>query len=260
MGYATIIYEKKEKGASITLNRPEALNALNSQVNRELAAALEEAERDESVRVIILTGAGEKAFAAGADIKEMIQKTALEARQLALQGKAVADKLYYLKKPSIAAINGFCLGGGLEIALACDIRVASENAKFGLPEITLGIMPGNGGTQRLPRLIGMGPAKEMALTGGMIDARKALELKLINHVYPLKSLIEEALKLANKIANNSPIPLSLIKTAMNRGTEMNLEQAGLFEIDCFALCFTCEDQKEGMEAFVEKRKPDFKGK
>ena len=248
-----ILYEKTNSLAVLTFNRPASLNALNTEVNKSLVELLDEAEADSNVRVVILTGSGEKAFIAGADIKEMQTLDAIGAREFALNAKRAADKIYNLKKPVIAAINGFCLGGGLEYALACDIRVASENAKFALPEITLGIMPGSAGTQRLPRLIGAGKAKELIYTGAIISAQEALELGLINHVYKKEALMDEAKSIAGKIAGKSPVALSLIKSSINRGTETDLETASLFEIDCFALCFATEEQKILMTAFASKK-------
>ncbi len=248
------LYQKEENIAWITFNRPEALNALNADMNRAIIDCLERAEADPEVRVIILKGSGDKAFVAGADIKEMMSASAMEARELALKAKRVPDTIWNLKKPVIAAIQGFCLGGGLEYAMACDLRIASENAKLGLPEITLGIMPGSGGTQRLPRLVGLTKAKELCLTGGMIDAGQALTLGILNAVCPQEKLLTEAAALAKKIASKSPHSVSLIKSSINRGMEMDLESASLFEIDCFGLCFSTEEQKKGMAAFVNKKK------
>ena len=250
-----ILYEKKESGiALIIFNRPDVLNALNTDVNICLIDLLDRAEKDDEVKVIILTGAGEKAFVSGADIKEMLNMDPIGAREHAIRAKRAADKIYYHKKPVIAAINGFCLGGGMEYAMACDFRIASDNAKFGLPEINLGIMPGSAGTQRLPRLIGMGKAKELVFSGSIIDATQALDLGLINYIFERSALIEETIKLAKKIALQSSVALCLIKSAMNRGTEIDLESASMFEIDCFALCFATEEQKRGMAAFADKKK------
>lgn len=249
-----VLYEKRGPIALLTFNRPAALNALNTEVNLKLIELLEQADGDPEIRVVVLTGSGDKAFVAGADIKEMMSMGAMEAREHAIRAKRVTDKIWGLRKPVIAAINGFCLGGGLEYALSCDLRVASENARLGLPEINLGILPGGGGTQRLPRLIGLTKAKELCLTGDAIDARKALELGLVNHVFPKETLLEEALALAGKIASKSGPSLALIKSAMNKGTETDLESALMFEIDCFGLCFSTEEQKQGMAAFVSKKK------
>lgn len=248
-----VLYEKIDRVALITFNRPEALNALNGEVNAMLIASLDRAEQDGEVKVVVLTGSKGKAFVAGADIKEMVSMNPIAAREHALKAKKAADRIADLKKPVIAAVNGFCLGGGMEYALACDFRVASEKARFGLPEITLGIMPGSAGTQRLPRIIGMGRAKELVYTGSMIDAQEAYRLGIVNHVYEPDALLPETMALANKIASKSPVALSLIKSAMNKGTETDLETAAQFEIDCFALCFATEEQKKGMEAFVSKK-------
>lgn len=248
-----ILFEKKDRVAVLTFNRPQALNALNTSVNRRLIELLHEAEEDTEIGVVVLTGSG-KAFVAGGDIKEMYGKDAMEARAYALQAKRVIDTIWNLGKPVIAAINGLCLGGGMEYAMACDLRTASEAARFGQPEINIGIMPGSGGTQRLPRLIGMAKAKEFCFTGAMFDAKQALDLGLINDVYAAPSLMEKTLALAGQIASKSAPALRLIKAAMNRGTETDLETASLFEIDCFGLCFSTQEQKDGMRAFVEKSK------
>lgn len=248
-----ILCEKRNGVALVIFNRPQALNALNTEVNLKLIELFDALEKDGEVKVVVLTGAGEKAFVAGSDIKEMMSLDAIGAREFALNAKRAADKIYNLSKPVIAAINGFCLGGGLEYAMACDFRVASENAKFANPEITLGIMPGSAGTQRLPRIVGTGKAKEMIYTGGMIGAQEALDLGLINHVFKKEALIEETMAIAGKIAGKSPVALSLIKSAINKGTETDLETASLFEIDCFALCFTTEEQKRLMTAFATKK-------
>ena len=249
-----VLYEKQENIAWVTFNRPEALNALNTEVNLVLTDCLNRAEADPEVRVIILKGSGDKAFVAGADIKEMMAMSAMEAREHAIRAKRVTDMIWNLKKPVIAAIQGFCLGGGLEYALSCDLRIASESAKFGLPEINLGIMPGGAGTQRLARLVGLTKAKELCLTGGMIDAGQALALGILNVVCPQDNLLSEAAALAKKIASKSPHAVTLIKSSINKGTEMDLESAALFEIDCFGLCFSTEEQKKGMDAFVNKKK------
>lgn len=250
----TVLYRKEGNLAWITFNRPEALNALNTEVNLALPELLRRAEQDPEVRVLILRGSGEKAFVAGADIKEMMSIGAMEARELALRAKHVADTIWDLSKPVIAAIQGFCLGGGFEYALACDLRIASESAKFGLPEINLGIMPGSAGTQRLARLIGLARAKELCLTGAMIDAAQALNLGILNAVCPRETLFSEAAALAGKIASKSLHSVTLIKSAMNRGLEMDLDSAALYEIACFGLCFSTEEQKAGMEAFINKKK------
>jgi enoyl-CoA hydratase len=249
-----IIMEKRGGVAILTFNRPQALNAINSCLNAELFSLLDQAEKDPETKVIVVTGAGDRAFIAGADIKEMQSMDAIAAREFALEAKKTVDKLYNLKKPVIAAVNGFCLGGGLEYAMACDFRVASANARFALPEISIGIMPGSGGTQRLPRLIGMGQAKEMIYTGEMIDAEKALNLGIINHIFKREELLDETMKIAEKIAAKSAVAVSLIKSSVNRGSEADLNTASIFEIDCFALCFTTEEQKRAMAAFAAKSK------
>ncbi len=249
-----VLYEKSESIALLTVNRPEALNALNTAVNLKLIELLDRAEADPEVRVVVLKGSGEKAFIAGGDIKEMVDKDAMGAREYALAAKRVIDRIWNLKKPVIAAIQGLCLGGGLEYAMACDLRTASEKARFGQPEINIGIMPGSAGTQRLSRLIGITKAKQLCFTGDMIGADEALALGLINEVYPADSLMEKTIELAKKIASKSSPALTLIKSAINKGTGMDLESASLFEIDCFGLCFATEEQKEKMLAFVGKKK------
>jgi enoyl-CoA hydratase len=247
-----ILFEKKNSISVLSINRPDALNALNSEVNLGLLDMLEKAEQDDDIKVVILRGVGNKAFVAGADIKEMLPLSSPEARDHALRSKKVADKLWNMGKPVIAMINGYCLGGGLEYAMACDLRIASDISKFGLPEVTLGIIPGTAGTQRLPRLIGMTKAKEYAMTGEIFNAQKALELGLINHIHAVDVLEEETMAIAKKIASRSSFAVKMIKTAINKGTETDLETASLFEINCFALCFSTQDQKDGMNAFVEK--------
>ncbi|MBP7340879.1 MAG: enoyl-CoA hydratase/isomerase family protein [Syntrophaceae bacterium] len=249
-----VLYEKKDKIAVLTVNRADALNALNKDVNLALLDCLDKADADDDVRVVILTGSGNRAFIAGADIKEMLPLSSPEARDHGLRSKRVADKLWNLGKPVIAMIDGFCLGGGLEYAMACDIRIASEKSKFGLPEITLGIIPGSAGTQRLPRLIGLTKAKELALTGEIFDAKLALDYGLVNHVVPSEALVEKTYALADRIAKNSAFSAKMVKTAMNKGTETDMETASLFEINCFALCFSTREQKDGMRAFVDKKK------
>ncbi len=246
-----IIFTRKDGVAVLTFNRPESLNALNKNVNLRLIEFLLQAEADPDIRVVVLTGSG-KAFVAGGDIKEMYGKDAMEARAYALQAKRVTDTIWNLGKPVIAAINGLCLGGGLEYAMACDLRTASENAKFGQPEINIGIMPGSAGTQRLPRLIGMTKAKEFCFTGVMFDARTAFDLGLVNYVYPAASFMEETLALAGQIAAKSAPALKLIKSAINHGADADIETGSLFEIDCFGLCFSTQEQKDSMRAFVEK--------
>lgn len=247
-----VLMEMRGRVALITFNRPESMNALNGIVNLRLIELLDAAEKDPDVGVVVLTGAGNKAFVAGGDIKEMRGLGPLGARQHALAAKQAVDKIYHLTKPVIAAINGFCLGGGLEYALACDIRLASENARFGLPEINLGIMPGSGGTQRLARYIGMGKAKEFMYTGEIFKAQQAFELGLVNNVYQQNMLLEETFILADKIAKKSMPALRLIKSAVQNGAETNIETGFMFEIDCFALCFSTIEQEDAFEDFINK--------
>ncbi|MCX7817461.1 MAG: enoyl-CoA hydratase-related protein [Syntrophales bacterium] len=249
-----VVYEKRDSIAIVTINRPEALNALNTEVNVGLLEALYRAEAESDISVVILKGSGGKAFIAGADIREMMDKNPMEAREYALAAKKVVDKIWNLRKPVIAAINGYCLGGGLEYALACDLRTATEKSRFGLPEINLGIMPGSAGTQRLSRIIGITRAKELCFLGEMIEAQKALKIGLINYIFPEVSFLEDTIALAEKIAMRSPHAITLIKSAINKGLEMDLESASLFEIDCFALCFSTEEQKSKMRDFVNKKK------
>jgi len=249
-----VLYEKRGSIAILTINRPEALNALNTEVNICLQNMLNLAENEEDIRVVIIKGSGDKAFIAGADIKEMMSMSPMEAREFAFVAKRIVDKIWNLKKPVIAAINGFCLGGGLEYAMACDLRTSTEKSKFGQPEITLGIMPGSAGTQRLPRIIGIAKAKELCFCGEMIGAQEALNLGLINHIYPVETFMEDTIALAKKIASKSPHALALIKSAINKGLDMDMESASLYEINCFALCFSTEEQKQYMSAFTKKGK------
>lgn len=257
--YKTIIVEKDENVAVLTINRPDKLNALNYKVHEEGIAALEGLKNDPKIRTVIITGAGEKSFIAGADISEFAGQTPISQRK-AFQGKTLFNSIDTFPKPVIAMINGFCLGGGCEISLACDIRIASENAKFGQPEINLGIIPGGGGTQRLTRLVGEGKSMEMILTGNMIDAATALNIGLINHVFAADKLREETMELARKIASKSPIALQMAKEAVKTASKLNLDEGLKREIDLFAISFASEDKEEGVSAFLEKRKPHFKGR
>lgn len=257
--YETITVEKRESVAVLTINRPEKLNALNSKVHSEGVAALDAIKEDESVRVVVITGAGEKSFVAGADISEFTGQTPVSQRRMFYE-KTLFNSIDSFPKPVIAMIGGFCLGGGCELALACDIRTASETARFAQPEINLGIMPGGGGTQRLTRLIGEGRAMEMILTGDMIDAQTALKFGLVNHVYPLEELETKTIELANKIAEKAPIALQLSKEAVKFASRSNLDEGLRREVDLFAICFSTEDKEEGVSAFLEKRKPNFKGR
>lgn len=257
--YETILVEKNEGVAVITINRPDKLNALNSKVHEEGVAALEQLRTDDEVRVVVITGAGEKSFVAGADISEFAGKTPVTQRAV-FQNKTLFNSIDTFPKPVIAMINGFCLGGGCELSLACDIRIAGENARFGQPEINLGIIPGGGGTQRLTRLIGEGKSMELILTGDMIDAATALSLGLVNHVYPAEELRDKTLHLAAKVASKSPIALQMAKEAVKTASKANLDEGLKREIDLFAITFSSEDKEEGVAAFLEKRKPEFKGK
>ena len=243
--------------ALIELNRPKELNALNMQLMSELRDALKELDKDDKVRAIVITG-NEKAFAAGADIKQMADKTAID--MLTIDQFSTWDQIRKTNKPLIAAVSGFALGGGCELAMTCDMIIASESAKFGQPEIKIGVMPGAGGTQRLTKAIGKVRAMEMVLTGNFISADEALAYGLVNKVVPIELYLEEAMKLAKQVAEMSPIAARLAKEAVNRSFETHLDEGLHFERKNFYLAFSSEDQKEGMQAFVEKRKPKFTGK
>jgi enoyl-CoA hydratase len=257
--YETLLVERQDRVAFITINRPEKRNALNIKTREEGAAALDELAEDDSVRVVIITGAGDKAFIAGADIGEFAGRTSVMQRSVML-GRSLFTAIDNFPKPVIAMINGYCLGGGNELAMACDLRIASETASFGQPEINLGIIPGGGGTQRLTRLVGEGKAMELILTGEIIDARTAALLGLVNMVVPLEELRAKTLEIANRIADKSPIALRMAKEAVKLASRSNLDEGLRREIDLFALCFSSEDKDEGVSAFLEKRKPEFKGR
>lgn len=259
MTYNNIVFDVQEGIATIKFDRPKALNALNSDLLDEFCDALDKLAADESIRVLILTGSGEKSFVAGADIKELANCNPLSGKLFSRKGQLIISKLQELAIPVIAAVNGFALGGGSEIALASDFIYASETANFGLPEITLGIIPGFGGTQRLPRLIGMNRAKELIFTGKMISAQKAYEMGLVNKVLPADQLMGEVLKTAKNIAAKGKIALRAAKQAVNSGMNVDLGTGLSIEADSFALCMTSEDSKEGLNAFIEKRKAEFKG-
>jgi len=244
----------------VTVNRPEVLNALNTALLEELLATLTDLGADETCGVIVVTGAGDRSFIAGADIKEMDGKTPLEARAYSELGQEIAHMLEVMRKPTIAAVNGYALGGGLEIALACDIRLASENARFGQPEINLGIIPGWGGTQRLARATNIGYAKELILTGRRVDAAEALERGLVQHVYPADELMPAAWRMAAEMASKSPVALYYAKEATNRSLHGDIGGNLVHEADLYSLMFSTEDAKEGLRAFVEKRNPTFVGK
>jgi enoyl-CoA hydratase len=257
--YETLLIEKRDRVVVITINRLDKLNALNIQTRSEGAAALNELAADDSVNVVVITGAGEKSFIAGADISEFAGRTPLTQREV-MRGPSLFTAIDTFPKPVIAMINGFCLGGGCELALACDLRIAGDRARFGQPEINLGIIPGGGGTQRLTRLVGEGKSMELILTGDMIDAATALAIGLVNAVYPAAELTEKTLELAAKIAEKSPIATRLAKESVKLASRSNLDEGLRREVDLFALCFSSQDKDEGVAAFLEKRKPVFTGK
>ena len=260
MGYENILYEKKDGIAYITFNRPKVLNALNRKTVEELQYALLDARNDQAVRVLILTGAGEKAFVAGADISELALQTPVNGKEFSLFGQGVFHLLETMGKPSICAINGFALGGGCEIALACSIRLASKTAKLGQPEVKLGIIPGYGGTQRLPRLVGKGLAMQHVLTGEMITAQEAYRIGLVNEVKTPAELIPRAEAIASKIIANAPLAVQYAMEAVNKGLEMTLAEGLYLEAVLFSVACSSEDKKEGTTAFLEKRVAQFKGK
>jgi len=261
MSYQDIIYEKENELAIITFNRPEVRNALNFHAIDEALQAAVDADADDGVRVIILTGTGDKAFVAGADVKEFNERNTLtELGKRSGQRRVLANLLETTSKPTIAAINGFAIGTGLELAMACTIRIASENAMFGQSEINLGIMPGNGGTQRLPRLVGEGRAMEMVLTGEFIDAQEAYRIGLVNRVVPQAELMPCARNLAAKLATKSPLAIKLAKDAIHAGLSMSLNDGIAYENKLFAILCGSQDKQEGVSAFLEKRQPDFKGR
>jgi enoyl-CoA hydratase len=257
--YETLLLERRDRVAIITINRPEKRNALNIQTRAEGAQILEELREDESVGVVVFTGAGDKAFIAGADIAEFADRTALTQRDV-MVARSLFTAIDSFPKPVIAMVNGYCLGGGCELALACDLRIASETASFGQPEINLGIIPGGGGTQRLTRLVGEGKAMELILTGEIIDAHTAYNIGLVNLVVPAADLEAKTMEIANRIAEKSPVALRMAKEAVKLASRSNLDEGLRREVDLFALCFSSEDKDEGVRAFLEKRKPVFKGK
>jgi enoyl-CoA hydratase len=260
MTFPNIVLEKKDSIAYITINRPKVLNALNRQTVEELRDALLDARADDAVRVLILRGAGEKSFVAGADIGELSQQTPVSGKEFSLFGQSVIHLLETMGKPSICAINGFALGGGCEIALACSIRIASKTARLGQPEVKLGIIPGYGGTQRLARLCGKGVAQELCLAGEMISAEEALRVGLVNHVYEPAELLPAAEALARKIIANAPVAVKYTMEAIERGMEMPQEEGLFLEATLFGLACATEDMREGTKAFLEKRPAKFAGK
>jgi enoyl-CoA hydratase len=255
-----LLYEKKNGIAYVTVNRPAVRNALNAQTVWDLKTAFEMAQNDQEVRVVILTGSGDKAFVAGADINELATQTPVSGRDYGLAGQAVFNYIEQLGKPVIAAINGYALGGGCELAMACTLRIASENAMLGQPEVKLGIIPGYGGSQRLPRLVGRGIALQILLTGDMIPASEALRIGLVNQVVPAAELIPTAESIARKIMANGPVAVRLCLEAVNRGLEMTQEEGLFLEATLFGLTCSTEDMREGLGAFLSKRAPNFKGK
>ncbi len=258
--YQNLMFENQDGIGVITVNRPQALNALNADTMAELDRLVDAIAKDSAVKAVIITGAGDKAFVAGADIAYMQPLAAVDGRAWGKAGQAVFNKIENLPQPVIAAVNGFALGGGCELALACDIRIAADKAKFGQPEVTLGITPGFGGTQRLPRLIGKGRAKELLYTGDMIDAAEAYRLGLVNKVVAPGELMEAARAIALKIMSRGQFAVQMCKAAVNEGLDTDLDTGVAYEAEVFGLCFATADQKEGMAAFLEKRKPAFIGK
>jgi len=254
-----VLYEKKDSIAYVTLNRPKVLNALNTPTWKDLRTVFEDSRDDTAVRGVILTGAGDKAFIAGADISELAEVT-VEAEKSSSFGQAVLNLIENLGKPVVAAINGFALGGGCETAMACTVRVASENAKFGQPEVTLGLIPGGGGTQRLPRLVGKGRALQLILSGETINAQEAYRIGLVNEVVQAGELIRRAEAILKKISTNAPIAVTYALEAINRGMEMSQSEGLALEASYFGLCAATEDKKEGTSAFLEKRAPRFLGR
>ena len=260
MAYENILVEKNDAIATVTINRPKVLNALNNTTLREMAAAFDELTCDESVRVVVVTGSGDKAFVAGADINELAKMEALEAKDLAAYGQFVFEKLERMGKPTIAMVNGFALGGGCELSLACTLRTASSKAKFGLPEVSLGIIPGYGGTQRLARVAGPGIAREWVLSGDIFSSQEAHRVGVVNRLFEPEELHEGTMKLATTIASRAPVALRLGMEAINRGINMSQKDGEIMECDMFGLASTTADMKEGMAAFLEKRPAKFTGK
>jgi len=260
MTYEHLILERVDGVAIVTLNRPAVLNALNLALLRDLDHAVAELRSDDRIRAVILTGAGEKAFVAGADIKELAELTPVAGKAYAAEGQRIFDQIEHLGKPVIAAVNGYALGGGCELAMACTMRIAADTAKFGQPEIKLGILPGFGGTQRLPRLVGKGRAMELILTGATIDAAEAYRIGLVNRVVPAAALMTEARALAATLAASAPVALKVTLEAINRGLDESLADGCVLEATLFGLVASTDDMREGTRAFVEKRKATFTGR
>ncbi|MDR3557286.1 MAG: enoyl-CoA hydratase-related protein [Syntrophobacteraceae bacterium] len=259
MSYENILFQIQDGVGVLTFNRPKVMNALNPATLEEIADVLARAAREEDIRVLVLTGAGEKAFVAGADINEFLNFSTLGARFFAAKGQEIFFQIERLPKPVIACVNGFALGGGCEIAMACDFIYASDTARFGQPEINLGIIPGFGGTQRLSRLIGRAKAKELCMTGEIIDAPQAKELGLVAKIFPSNQLLEETMKTARLLSSKSPAGLAAIKKVVDCGADVDLRSGCALEAEAFGVCFGGEDMREGVSAFLEKRKPVFKG-
>lgn len=257
MEFKNVLLEKEERIAVLTINRPKALNALNKDTLLEIKAAVEEVRDDNDIYVLIIAGAGGKAFVAGADITYMLEMNAQEGREFGLLGQEVFRLIESIEKPVIAAINGFALGGGCELAMACDFRICSDKSKFGQPEVGLAVTPGFGGTQRLPRIVGTGMAKQLLYTGDVIDADEALRIGLVNYV--VTDPMDYVKKLAHKVASRGQVAVRYCKVAVNDGMQTDIDRAMTIEADLFGLCFATNDQKEGMKAFVEKRKAEFTG-
>jgi len=260
MPYAHLLVETDEAVATVTINRPKVLNALDAATLAELGQAMRALQADETVRVVVLTGAGEKAFVAGADIRELATLTPDAGKARAELGQGVFDLVERLGKPVIAAVNGFALGGGCELAMACTVRLAADTAKFGQPEVKLGLTPGFGGTQRLPRLVGKGRAMELVLGGGMIDAAEAFRIGLVNRVVPAATLRDEARALAQAWASNAPMAMRYSMEAISHGLETSFAEGCFVEASLFGLAFATEDMREGTRAFLDKRKPEFRGR
>jgi enoyl-CoA hydratase len=260
MKFETLDIGVKDRIATVRVNRPDALNALNAKVLEELECAFYQLDRNDDVGIVVLTGAGDKAFVAGADIKAMLGMSPMDMRGFTQQGHRVMGTIEGLGKAVIAAVNGYALGGGCELALACDIRIASDKAKLGVPEVNLGIMPGFGGTQRLTRLLGKGKASELVFTGDMVDASEALRIGLVNRVVPHDKLLEEAYSLAKNIMAKGPIAIRMAKSSIRNCLETGLSSGLDYEIEAVSMLFSTEDKNEGLKAFLEKRKPEFKGK
>ena len=259
-GLANVLYEKRGAIAYVTVDRPKVLNALNARTWQDMRTAFEDAQSDPAVRGVILTGAGDKAFIAGADISDLAQATAIDAERASRHGQQVLDLIENLGKPVVAAINGFALGGGCEAAMACTIRIAADHAKFGQPEVKLGLLPGGGGTQRLPRLVGKGRALQLILSGGMISAQEAYRIGLVNEVVPVSDLIPRAEAILKEIVANAPLAVGYALDAVNNGMETSQSEGLALEASYFGLCAGTEDKKEGTSAFLEKRPAKFHGR